>query len=1216
MTGFKSFAERTKLLFEPGLIAIVGPNGCGKSNVSDAIRWVLGEQRPTALRGSKMLDVIFNGTDARPPMNMAEVSITFAECDNVLETEFNEITITRRVFRSGEGAYFINKTPCRLRDISRLFMGTGIGINSYSVMAQGQIDAILSSRPEDRRAIFEEAAGITKFKADRKEALRKLEQTEANLLRLTDVIREVKRQIGSLQRQAARARRYREIKDEARGLDIFVTRCHIARMDSRQRELDAALSDLTGQGVRGQGLVAVTETATADTRASIMENERHISEAGEAAARDAGEYAHAGEVIKINTQRIAEYRGWMERDAREAGEARKQGAAMQERLATLAAETRSGGQELEAARARSLALKERVAGERQAVDAMRRDLQSRRDTSMARERRVAQLQNQTTAMDARQRAASIQHERLLSEHSQLEQTHAARDKQANELAASLAKLRQKMEADAAALAALEAERQGGAESLRRAQEEIAGLNSQRAARLAQIDLLKEQESRAESFQGGARLLLDAKNPLKLEEGVVLGPLAGKFNAAPEYRPALEAVLRAWIDAVVLRDSADVPAVMRSLMGHGKPAAARMVAAAGDAAGAPVTVTPPAGMPRLVDRIEVTGDFSGAAAAILGNVFIAATLDDIPAAIPAGATIVTLKGAVFHADGFRELWMAGGQTASPLARRLAISDGRGQVAEIDGRIAELKSRLDGLAARQGMLQEAIAAARRTLDESRRQAAQCDGEWQSVVRDVKRAAERLAVVAQELKLTGVQEERAAAERQTVAGELQGLLDGRASLTDEIESLQKALQEREASYNVTNQEYSEARIRESSLAQRVAHLTEQSGIYEARVAELRRQCEGRNEGMAGYGESIRQLTGQNEATQAQMEPMRLRAEASQRRLVELRKLRDEKGRELAQAEEKLSKERQALETLRERHGALEIELAETRVRRQNLLDRMHADYQLTLAQLLAERDPSWNGAAPTPEEAEERLAKLNSDIQEMGPVNLVAIDEYKEHEERYALLKAQEEDLLKSKEQVLDLLRMINKKTAEMFNSTFEQANANFEQMFTKLFNGGTAKLVQLDNREDPLECGIEVIARPPGKRLQSISLLSGGERTMTAVSLLFAIYMIKPSPFCLLDELDAALDDSNIGRFVQALKDFLVQSQFLIITHNQHTIANSGIVYGVTMPEKGVSKILSMRLPAIGVRDLGIGDDGDQADNASAGQAAENEPAAAETAKGSI
>ena len=1187
MTGFKSFADRTKLHFEPGLIAIVGPNGCGKSNVSDAIRWVLGEQRPTALRGAKMLDVLFNGTDARPAMNMAEVSITFADCDQVLDTEFNEITVSRRIFRSGEGAYFINKNPCRLRDIHRLFMGTGIGTNSYSVMAQGQIDAILSSRPEDRRGIFEEAAGITKFKADRKEALRKLEQTEANLLRLADVIREVKRQIGSLQRQAGKARRYQELKDELRGLDLFVTRRRLTALDARLRELEAELADLGSRDTAGQDAVAAAEAATAAIHAEIVENERHISEMGETAAQDAGKLAHAREMIAVSEQRIAEYQAWSARDTREATETREQLASLRERLAAMAAERQSLEEQLREARGQRDGLQQRVTAERLAIDQQRRELQVERDRSLERERRATQLQNRLAGMEARQRAAHAQRERLAAEQAHLAESGETRLRQRDTLDAAREELRAQAQQDAAALAGIEEQRRATDEALREIRESSGKLNAQRAARRAQIDLLAEQEARAESFPGGSRLLLDAKNPLKLDPGVVLGTLAAQFKVSARFRPALEAVLRAWIDAVVLRRAGDAAEVLRRLIARGGPASARLIAADAPRAKTPPGSPPPEGLTRLAGHLEVAEAFAPAAQALLDRVFLAETLEQVPAPLPPGSTVVTLAGTVFHASGFCEHWMPEGQSASPLARRMAIEDATGQVAAMDVEFDGLKTRLAALAGEQETLARAAAQARQRLDESRRQAAQKDGEWQSVCRDVQRDQERLRVVGRELELAVAQSRGAEEEQAGLAREIEELVNGRAAFSERLHTLQNTLQERENGYQAQNQSFAEARIRESALAQQVTHHIGQTEIYEARVAELQRQIEGRSQGVQGYDESIRRLTEQIESARAQIEPMQRRAEESRVRLDGLRKLRDAKARGLSGAESELAARRQALDKLRTRHGALEVEQAEARLRRQNHFDRMLAEYQMTPAQLVAENDPKWgaNGEPPM-EEAETRLASLNREIQEMGPVNLVAIDEYKALEERFALLKAQEDDLLKAKDQVLDLLRMINKKTSEMFRETFEQANANFEQMFTKLFSGGTAKLVLIENPDDPLECGVEIIARPPGKRLQSISLLSGGERTMTAVSLLFAIYLIKPSPFCLLDELDAALDDSNIVRFVQALKDFLAQSQFLIITHNQHTIASSGIVYGVTMPEKGISRILSMRLPDIGVRDLDL------------------------------
>jgi len=394
-------------------------------------------------------------------------------------------------------------------------------------------------------------------------------------------------------------------------------------------------------------------------------------------------------------------------------------------------------------------------------------------------------------------------------------------------------------------------------------------------------------------------------------------------------------------------------------------------------------------------------------------------------------------------------------------------------------------------------------------------------------------------------------------------------------------------EIDYGDISQHLTECRIQMSSLSQQLEHTAAQADACQTRIDELDRTLQGRARGVSSYDESIARLEKENETLEANLEPMKLEAEALHQKIEATRRERAGHQRNLERNEAILSERRRALETLRDNKNRAEVDIAESRMKRQNQIDHIYNEYGLLPDELLAHPDPAWKGEQPPVTEIEARAASLNSDIQALGPVNLVAIEEYKELEERYTFLRAQEDDLIKSKEQIIQLIGMINTKSSELFQTTFAQANANFESMFTKLFNGGHAKLVLLENAEDPLECGIEIIARPPGKRPQSVTLLSGGERTMTAVSLLFAIFMIKPSPFCMLDELDAALDDSNIGRFVLALKEFLVHSQFLIITHNQHTIAGSDIVYGVTQQEKGISKIVSMRLNEIGSKELDLG-----------------------------
>lgn len=822
--GFKSFADRTRLDFDPGLIAIVGPNGCGKSNVSDAIRWVLGEQKPTALRCSKLVDVVFNGTDTRKPLGLAEVSITFADCEKELGTDYHEVTITRRVYRDGSGEYFINKQQSRLKDVQHLFMGTGIGTSSYSVMAQGQIDAILSSKPEDRRAVFEEAAGITKFKADRKDALRKIEQTEQNLLREADVLREMKRQIASLQRQVGKAQKYKELRDQLRGLDIYVSKHRIHGYDEELEQNARSRNEIDAAIAEAQDTVSAAEALAQDLHAQVHTLEDRLQAlAGQQAAAEA-EYARAREVIGVNATRVEEYRAYIARDRNE-----------------------------------------------------------------------------------------------------IAQTKVT---------------------------------------------------------------LEEVAMQAESLDQKAQLLTDS------------------LAAAKEALEAEEADFNALQDAIDAQ-RANVEAKRREV--------------------ADTTRTG-----TLVNDADV------------------------------------------NRNGAVETWKAGTTVTTMMKRE---------------------------------------------------------------------------------------------------DLMAL----------VTAAENDLREMELKHIPASQRLTERRIAASQMEQELSFIGQQRDAANRRRAELSHTVSGREDQIAGYEDSIRRLTDESGDLLSQLDELKEKASAFVDCINEGRGQRAEMLEKITVADQDAARKRADLDRAKDIRSRLEVASAEATMRRQNVYEHLQDEYGLFADAVMREPDPEWKkGVVPPMEELEGTVGRLQAEIAALGPVNMVAIDECRELEERYAKEKAQEEDLLAAKAQLLDLINNLNGTSGGMFRSTFEQANKNFQTMFTRLFGGGEARLVLLENEEDPLECGIDIIARPPGKRPQSVTLLSGGERTMTAVALLFSIFMIKPAPFCMLDELDAALDDANIGRFVEQLKEFLRQSQFLIITHNQHTIAGSDLVYGVSQQEKGVSRVISMKLSDLGVK----------------------------------
>ncbi len=1174
LTGFKSFAEKTKLAFEPGMTAIVGPNGCGKSNVSDAIRWVLGEQSAKALRGAKMEDCIFNGTQNRKPLGMAEVSITFTNCENVLQTDFHEVTITRRVFRSGEGQYFINKTPCRLRDIQRLFMDTGVGTSSYSFMAQGRIDQILSARPEDRRSIFEEASGITKYKADKTEALRKLAHTEANLLRLADVIREVKRQIGSLQRQAGKARRYKDIKDEMRVLDLYAARCRLRNFDSQRTELENRAKVLTDQTTTLHETIDNAEVELHTRREKILQIERDIASAMEAMVQARSKLERTQDQIQMNNQRIAEYRVLAERDTREVDELNRQLQQRQQTLAQLQSELPGCEEQRNAAKAELDRTTELFDSHRQEIDSLRKRVQQLREETVSLESKASRVHNELMQIDNQERTTIIQRERLTAEKQQFTEVCASFKIRIEEQEAQRDALQQSVDDALAEAGRLDAERKEMAANISETQQQRATLQSQVAGMDARLEMLTDVEEVKHDFPGGAQLLLDPENPLNTELDAIMGPLTSHFSVPETYTRAVESALRSMLDVIVIRDTATAHDLLDKIKNAAK-GAARLLPL--DLPPHPHSPPPPSGKQTLSSLITPADDTMAALLEhLLGDVLLVEHIDTETQSLAKDWNLVTPEGVMLHRNRILEFHMSEPGSTNPLRRRQAMDAATQAKTDMLQQLQSCDTALEQLREQQQSLEQSLRDARQQLDTARREFAQMEGEMQVVRREAKTADQRLETVSWELEELLKSGSRWEEDKTRLTQSQQEIRQAREKVAGEMQSANQQLQRLESNYGDLQVQLTERRVAFSTAEQRTLQSQAQQENVAQRIQEIQSTLAGRQEGIHSYHTSQQDLERAVAEAQSHIAEMEEKVKSHEEAATIAKTSRSEHATLLTEAEQKLSRERVELEKRQNEKGAIDVEAAEVRMRRQNLCDRIYTDYRLALEDILTAPEPQWDdGQDPMDlESIETHVAELRTKLDAMGPVNLVAIEEYQEHEERYNFLSQQEADLLSAKQQLTEMIEKINETTSAMFQSTFEQANANFEQMFTKLFNGGSARLV-LVNEEDVLECGIEIIARPPGKRLQNISLLSGGERTLTAVALLFAIYQIKPSPFCLLDELDAPLDDTNIGRFTEVLKQFLHQSQFVVITHNRRTIAVSDVIYGVTMPEQGVSKIMSMK-----------------------------------------
>lgn len=1172
MVGFKSFATKTQLEFEPGMTAIVGPNGCGKSNVSDAVRWVLGEQRARALRGAKMEDVIFNGTDSAKPLGMAEVSITLADCSELLGIDYDEVCITRRVFRSGESGYFLNRKACRLKDIHRLFMNTGIGTDSYSVLEQGKIDQILSARPEDRRAVFEEASGITKYKADKKEALRKLEHTETNLLRLDDVIREIKRQINALQRQAGKARRFKALSEEMRDLDIFVTHQRLLEYAQKINELTGELQ-VTEQRINEQRRrLEAAENEAKSSRNALLQLEKTISGAMEQSSATRSELEQKRHLINVNTDRITELTALAQRNSQETEEARirleihkKERDEIVTTIASAEKEKSSANEALQ------LATMEQQKVEVQ-MNTIRTELNTLRTTAVHLDASASKMQNELNSIDARDRETMLKKERLSTEKSELERTLTSYMEHEEAMKAKVELLSDQVTKQTEQLNTLKIERAERKDLIVKNERKLNEAKRTLAAKRAQLEILSGGEARQNGFPPGAQMLLDPQNSFTANRSGMIGPLAEQMTTAPKFQTALEAILRPCIDAIVVRDNASAREILNGL--REQNAGSVRLLSVTSTSNDPTPNSSSIGK-SLLDCIAFSDEVAPLIRRLFWNVQVVESETEIPIVLPKDSIVVSLNGTIISSCGASELWMPNTKDKSPLARHQLRKQLQQVIEELENVTDSIEQTLKALIKAEADTAASTEQARLILQEHQRELALQQGEKQVIHREINIARNRIGIVSGELNSLTKNERDAVKNRNDLATELQQVQDQQAKTRSKNATQTTSLNAIEERRNLALQITSEHQIVYSHKTSTLDYLNSQKKPINSRITELEALILDRTSEIDAYTFKIKDLQASVENEQNQIDPLETRVEQTTHTLENERARRAETLQILTTAENRLRMIHNELEIDLGTKSKYEVEKTEYTMRHDNALERISGAYRITREELAQADEPKWDdGIIPEREIIETRIAELQTKLSSMGPVNLVAIDEYAEHEERYTFLQQQQSDLTEAKQQLLEMIKTINATTTELFKTTFDQVNANFQGMFKQLFGGGSAKLVLTDS-EDVLEAGIEIIARPPGKKLQSISLLSGGERTMTAVALLFSLFKVKPSPFCVLDELDAALDDANIKRFVNSLKEFLSMSQFIIITHSRQTIAAADVIYGVTMQSRGISKVVSMK-----------------------------------------
>jgi chromosome segregation protein len=1209
--GFKSFADKTSLNFEPGVTAIVGPNGCGKSNVSDAIRWVLGEQSAKALRGGEMADVIFNGTDGRKPVGMAEVSLTIGGVDQEnlhaagVELAYDEVTLTRRVFRDGGSEYFINKTPCRLKDVQQLFMGTGVGRTSYSIMAQGNITQILSSKPEDRRMIFEEAAGITKYKSQKKESLRKLEYTEQNLLRVADLVREVKRQIGSLQRQAGKARRYKQLSQEMQHLETQLAR----------HQFDVLHGEITQRQAAAEALRDEIETSSADVlrcedeiiqlRGRLSGLEHEIGAMQQRGLELKSEADRHESRIQFNEERLSEFAAQNGKSLADMAQAEERRRVAEEELATVTASLASSETALEEHRE---ALKAKQDSLRALEDDLRRRqeiLRQAQADAFAVAQDLTRVRNEITALDLQKQGNAIRLEKLSAEKIQLEEERSRLESRLSEFAANVEAQKLNAENQRGAVEDRQARLRQIQEELGRAsaaQDEVLQHQTEKRSRL---NVLEQLQAGHEGFSAGSLAALKQSQH-------VLGSLADKIRVPDEFVTAIETALGHHLQLVLTEQPESARQILADLNQNksGRASVAPLSFLKCETSQSAVTADTQTqfsaphlnGLPlAAIEAVEAEASVRPLICNLLGSTRI---VRDLQAATTAWRdtngdfSYVTLAGEILsehgvYTGGYRNGNGDGKAPASILGRKNQIAALQAALAQLQHEVAELSRRKGALQAEQTALQAGLQQAQTELRAQEVAIATHEGEFNALQASKRLLHQKIDTVVYEIQSLAAQEQEGLEKRDELGSKAASLETRERERQAQVAEVTSFLEQLRQQRDSANAGLTENKVALATEEQMYASYEQQRDSLDERVRELNQVIEQRRTELGGFVVRKEQAESEIQSSRSQIEKLQHERDQVNVQAAEILAQKQSQEAEITGRESSLREQRQKLTEAQQQRSALEVELAQKSMAVQNLRERIQQKYHLNLDDVrsecititLADEGPAKvhvmspeemaaSGGATDWNAVSEQVTALQARLDEMGPVNLVAIEEYEETEQRFQFLSKQHDDLVAAKAQLLEVINRINTQTRDMFRETFDKIRDNFRTMFTEVFGGGKADLI-LQDENDILESGIEIVARPPGKQLQTISLLSGGEQTMTAVSLLFSIYQVKPSPFCVLDELDAPLDESNINRFIRVLQRFLEHSQFIIITHNKRTIGMADVLYGVTMQEQGVSRIVSVK-----------------------------------------
>ncbi len=1176
--GFKSFPEYTLIEFDKGMTAIVGPNGSGKSNVTDAIRWVLGEQSVKTLRGSKMEDVIFNGTQSRRAMNFAEVSMTIDNSDGKLPIEYYEVQITRRLYRSGESEYQINHVNCRMKDILQLFMDTGLGKDGYSIIGQGRVDDILSTKSEDRRKVLEEASGIVKFKTRKEEAERKLNAAEQNLVRINDILEELSNQIGPLSEQAEKAKKYHLLYDEWKKDDIAVI---LHMIDRNKVYLDGSAEERASLKKAIEDQENLVLKIRSENR-ELTERSAQLEEDIENTRQERSDITE--KIHEINSQmlllkerhdqllvRIKAAEGSDDEQAAEIERLDKEIAESNEQIRKITLEKDNLTHELEAVEQSHKALMEKMAGNQAKQTEFRRKIDILTEELFEAREMVSNLSGDMMVKDARIKSLSEDRMIMVSERDEAQTRR-------NQLDEDLKRVLK----ESAELATKVSDKQIELAEMRNKDDEMAADLEGKQRLLSNIDFsiktLENLEKNREGYQESVRRLLSSTDKDPRLSSKVIGILGELVKVDKEYETAIEIALGNAVHNVVTQNDRDASMLIDHLKQNhlGR-----------------VTFLPIDSIrPRLLEEnflrdakrsrgyiglaselVETRPELRDIIDNLLGRIVVVDELDNGIAMAKAAKymyRVVSLAGDVVNPGGSLTGGSINKKAANLLGRARELEEMRKkkstvnrEIAKIEAQRQEFAQEIKEVAREQMAMEEKLQGT--SLDQIR-----CESAFKTADDDYKKALERISTVEKELETISAAKLSSSKDLEEAKLVITEREDEIADLKEKVNNSSEKVEQEQSDLEKMRGQISDLRVRIEGVNGSIAATTEKISMFENDKTKKKEDSDRLKQECEQAKADVEKIKKDFEEQAAFKEGLKVEDEKFEQKIRAIILEKEELEGRLTGFIDNVTAATQKLSSLQSEQTKLESKLERYELEVDDCKNRLWENHELTYDNATEFRMEIENLGA-----MQKRINELRGQIKEIGAVNVNAVEEYQKINERYEFMCAQRDDIEKAKADLGKVIEDLIREMKQQFMDHFTQINENFKTVFADLFNGGTAEIL-LENEEDVLNCGIDIKAQPPGKKLQSLSLLSGGERCLTAIALLFAILQLRPSPFCVLDEVEAALDDANVNRFTDFVRRYCVKSQFILVTHRKGTMEACDRMYGVTMQERGISKILSMRL----------------------------------------